>query len=86
MVLYERDTVPADCFEARKYWPADIYVVPQYFYAARAEGLDVFLSQEHTEFRWLNYTDAYSVLKYDSNKTALCELRQRLNAGDLRSR
>ena len=36
------------------------------------------LSSEHTEIKWLKYEDAVAILKFDSNKTALYELNERL--------
>ena len=84
--LDTRDTVQADCFAARTDWPSDLYVVPQHFYAVRVDGLEFTLSDEHTEFCWFDYDGAYQTLRYDSNKTALWELHERLQADDLRPR
>lgn len=36
------------------------------------------LSSEHKEYRWVEYDEAMRLLKYDSNKTALWELNERL--------
>ena len=36
------------------------------------------LSSEHTEIKWLKYENAVAILKFDSNKTALYELNERL--------
>ena len=36
------------------------------------------LSSEHKEYRWVKYDEAMRLLKYDSNKTALWELNERL--------
>ena len=36
------------------------------------------LSQEHTEYEWVDYKTALKRLRYDSNKTALWELNERL--------
>lgn len=33
---------------------------------------------EHTEFKWLGYNEAVEILKYDGNKTALWELKCRI--------
>ncbi len=36
------------------------------------------LSNEHETMQWCNYEEAMSKLEYDSNKTALWELNERL--------
>jgi dihydroneopterin triphosphate diphosphatase len=36
------------------------------------------LSDKHDEFRWLAYEQAQDLLKWDSNKTAIWELNERL--------
>ncbi|MFD4621519.1 hypothetical protein [Streptomyces sp. NPDC058475] len=45
---------------------------------------DVFgFSPEHTDVQWLDYPAAREVLRFDSKRTALGELRERLLAADL---
>ena len=39
---------------------------------------DIHLSSEHKEYKWVEYDEALKKLKYDSNKTALWELNERL--------
>lgn len=77
--LKMQDFVPVSCFPAATEWPQDTYVVPQYFFACDATGLELVVSAEHTELAWLSYDDAYERLRYDSNRTALWELAQRLS-------
>lgn len=36
------------------------------------------LSHEHKAYQWATYEAAYDLLKYDSNRTALWELKMRL--------
>lgn len=43
-----------------------------------ASGTIVRLSKEHTEFRWVNKTDALNYLKYPGNKTGLLKLCEKL--------
>ena len=47
------------------------------------ENSDIKLSNEHKQYGWFTYDDAYKKLEYDSNKTALWELNQRLLNSDL---
>ena len=39
---------------------------------------DIKLSNEHKEYKWVEYNEAMEKLRYDSNKTALWELNERL--------
>jgi hypothetical protein len=41
------------------------------------------LSHEHSECAWLPGEEAKKVLQYDSNRTALWELQERIAAGKL---
>jgi dATP pyrophosphohydrolase len=83
--LQFRANVPVNEFAARKYWSKDLYVVPEHYFAVECDGLEIVLSNEHTEFKWTNYNEAQSLLKWDSNKTALWELNERLKNNDLRN-
>jgi len=71
-------TVPKDCFAATDSWGGDVYVIPQYCFAVDAGSSDISLSHEHIESRWVSYEQACSLLKWDSNRTALWELNERL--------
>ena len=75
-------TVPKDCFAAAASWGDDVYVIPEHCFAVHAGSRDVCLSQEHHEFRWVPYEQACSLLKWDSNRSALWELNERLKKGD----
>ena len=55
----------------------DLYVIPEYSFGVECNG-DIVLSCEHKEYKWVSYDDAIKYLKYDSNKTALWELNERL--------
>ncbi|MFW9970810.1 MAG: hypothetical protein ACFFDF_11490 [Candidatus Odinarchaeota archaeon] len=36
------------------------------------------ISSEHTEYKWVDFSDVKSMLKFDSNEIALWELHERL--------
>jgi dATP pyrophosphohydrolase len=55
-------------------------VVPERCFAVDFGDKPVLLSEEHTEYAWLDYEQARKRLKWDSNRNALWELRERLNA------
>lgn len=70
--------VKATYFSVSHLWGDDVYVIPMYCYGVRVEEPTIKLSHEHTEFRWLNYTEAEKLVRYDGNKTALWELNRRV--------
>jgi len=39
-------------------------------------------SEQHTECRWVSYEEAARLLRWDSNRTALWELNERLRRND----
>jgi dATP pyrophosphohydrolase len=65
-------------------WGEDVFVIPQHCFGIKADGCDIVLSDEHSEFRWLPYAEADALLRFDGNKTALWELNQRLLGKDPR--
>ena len=71
-------TVPRDAFAAPDSWGDDVYVIPEYCFALDVADLEVGLSSEHTELRWLGYDEASEILRWDGNRNALWELRERL--------
>jgi dihydroneopterin triphosphate diphosphatase len=81
--LQFKANVPVSEFAASKYWSKDIYVVPEHYFAVECKGIEIVLSHEHTEFKWVSYNEALNLLKWDSNKTALWELNERLKNNDL---
>lgn len=42
-------------------------------------GIEVVLSEEHTEYRWLTFEESLSLIKYDSNKEGFRKLWKILN-------
>jgi len=56
----------------------NIYVVYEYAFGICIDNEKIKLSEEHTEYRWVSFDEAMNLLKYDSNKTALFELNERL--------
>ena len=83
--LQSMSTVPVIEFPAHtNRWISEgIYVVPEHAFAAKADGIVIRLSGEHTEFRWGTEADTLALLRWDSNRNALWELSQRLARGTL---
>jgi dATP pyrophosphohydrolase len=73
--------VPACWFDAWAHWPADLLLVPEHAFAVDVGARDLAISEEHRALRWLTYDDAVGLLTFDSNKTALWELHERLFPG-----
>jgi dihydroneopterin triphosphate diphosphatase len=76
--LDSQAAVPKDAFAASASWGPDIYVVPEYSFAIDTGDHALALSDEHTELCWASYEQAWRLLKWDSNRTALWELNARL--------
>jgi dATP pyrophosphohydrolase len=58
--------------------PEGRYVIDEHCFAVDCTGIEITLSPEHSEYRWANYETAKGLLRWDSNKTGLWELNQRL--------
>ena len=76
-------SIPVYHFAARKHWPEDLYVIPEYSFAVDCTGQEMKLSKEHVEVKWGSYEEINRCLTWDSNKTALWELNERLGKHDL---
>lgn len=82
-VLYKLDaitTIPAEIYseEYKKNWGKNCFVIKEYAFAFKITEDIIKISDEHSEFKWVTYDEAISLLKYDSNKTALTELKARI--------
>lgn len=65
-------------------WGEETLVIPEYAFAYEARPDDqARLSDEHVELRWAEYDIARALLKWDSNKTALWEIHERIANGML---
>lgn len=78
IVLDSKATIPVVSVTGIYTWGKDVFVVPEYAFAVNATNFQIKLSNEHTKFKWLEYDKAMEILTYDSNKTALWELNERL--------
>lgn len=68
-------------------WGPKVLVIPEYCFGVELKRETMQLSKEHSNFKWVNYSRALEMLKWDSNKNALWELNHRLvNKGTIRSR
>jgi dATP pyrophosphohydrolase len=53
-------------------------VIPEYCFAVEMKNAELIISQEHDGWGWCQYEQAIEILTWDSNKTALWELNERL--------
>ena len=65
-------------------WGNDVYVVTEYSFGVFTKNSSIKLSSEHNYYEWLPFDEACRKLEFDSNKTALWELNQRLLNSDLK--
>jgi len=70
-------SIPKDIFrdhrDKKGFW-----VIPEYCFTVELKDKSIRLSSEHKNVKWVSYDKALELLRYDGNKTALWELRQRL--------
>ena len=71
-------SIPAYLFRGGASWGDALYVIPEYSFGVDCTGRQVALSGEHVELQWLAYSEARERLTYDSNRTALWELHQKI--------
>ena len=74
-------SIPSICFRDHEKWGSDVIVISEYSFGLDITDEKVNLSHEHTQYRWEKYIEAKTLLKYDSNKTALYELNKRPRKG-----
>ena len=55
-------------------------LIPESCFGVDATGLDIHLSSEHADFKWLPYHTAVILYRYDLHKIALWELNRRLQS------
>jgi dATP pyrophosphohydrolase len=71
-------SVPVYLFRDGAAWGATLYIIPEYSFGGDCTGRQISLSREHSELQWLPFAEARERLPYDSNRTALWELHQKL--------
>jgi dATP pyrophosphohydrolase len=77
LLLESMATIPAPQ-AAGMLWGPDVLVVPEYAFGVDVQAVEIRISHEHEEFRWVSFAEAQQMLRFDSNKNALWELDHRL--------
>lgn len=59
-------------------WGENCLVIPEYSFAVKLTNFNINISNEHTEYKWVDYNTAKELLRWDGNKTTLWELDNRI--------
>lgn len=59
-------------------WGDKTFLVEEFCFGVNAQEENIKISSEHLKYEWVSYDEAIQRLKWDSNKTALWELNQKL--------
>ncbi|MEK4758103.1 NUDIX pyrophosphatase [Macrococcoides caseolyticum] len=59
-------------------WKEHIYVIPIYTFFFEISNREIQLSNEHIDYKWVNYKQAFTYLHFDLDKTALWESSKRI--------
>jgi dATP pyrophosphohydrolase len=73
------ESIPVTEFHDSQLWGEEVFVIPQYCFGVLVTEGSIGLSQEHSEYQWLAYQEAYDLVQFDGNRTALWELNKRLH-------
>tara|TARA_Y100000815_G_scaffold159544_1_gene144859 strand:- start:78 stop:527 length:450 start_codon:yes stop_codon:yes gene_type:complete len=79
--LDSKTSIPRNHFKASSEWDNSFYVVKEHSFAVESPDLQILLSDEHTEVKWGTFEEIGRLFTWDSNRTALWELHQRLKDG-----
>lgn len=72
-------TIPVEHVVGSFMWGEEKYVIPEYSFGVELHVQHLKLSQEHSQYLWVNYDEASKMLKWDSNKNAIWELNKRIS-------
>lgn len=78
--LQTTTSIPVRHFEERSTWPPGLFVIPEFSFGVDCKGIDMNISEEHARIFWGTFAEIDERLKWDSNRTALWELQERLHA------
>ena len=62
-------------------WGENVYYAEEYSFAVNISDRKIQISDEHCEYKWVSYDEAKNLLRYDSNKSALWELNEKIKRG-----
>lgn len=62
-------------------WGDNVFYSEEYAFAINLEDKEIKISDEHSEYKWISYEESKELLRYDSNKSALWELNEKIKRG-----
>jgi len=71
-------TMPVIAVTGKFTWGENVFVIKEYCFGVDATNIQIKLSDEHLNYKWVNFEEAEKLLKWDSDKTAIWELNERL--------
>lgn len=85
-ILEDIDIIELECFTkipvvniVKEFkWGENVYYADEYSFAVNISDKQIKISEEHSEYKWVSYDEARNLLKYDSNKSALWELNEKI--------
>ncbi|RKA27968.1 Dihydroneopterin triphosphate diphosphatase [Listeria monocytogenes] len=84
--LESQSYIPSMHFSyAEEAYENGLYVVPEFTFGCNLSEVyeKINLSDEHDQYKWVSYDEAMHLLEWDSNKTAIYELMQKINNNNL---
>ncbi len=87
LVFFELDSkamIPLE-YALEDQWGDDVMVIPETCYAVKLDDdFEFKLNDQYEGIKWVSYKDAIEIVKWDSNKTALWELKYRILSKKIR--
>lgn len=80
--LDSKSTIPVNFICGNFYWGKETFNAIEYCFGVCVDNIELVLSDEHNEMRWVNYDEAFNMFKWDSNRNALWELHERIKRLD----
>jgi dATP pyrophosphohydrolase len=79
--LASMSAIAVEHFSDRESWDPSLETIPEYSYAVDADRQPLHLSVAHTDVHWVDLEEGLAMLEWESNRTALRELHERLTGG-----
>lgn len=76
--LDSKATIPVNFIHGNFFWGESIFNAVEYCFGVCVDNMELILSDEHDEMRWVSYEEAFNMFKWDSNRNALWELNERI--------
>jgi dATP pyrophosphohydrolase len=73
-------TIGVEHIRSHDSWDPKLRQIPEYAFGVAVDRSEISLSCEHCEVAWLTFEEALGRLEWESNRTALRELYERLAA------